>query len=213
MKVTGIVPAWIWLRPKVIYAGEGKPYDPKGAALVVSNHISVSDPVSIMLLYWKRRFRFLATKDLFASKFKTALFNYMHCIKVDKDKFSLNTLREVTDALKGGEIVAIFPEGQLNGDTDTMLPFKTGAALMAYQGNAPILPVYLVPPRKKTSRQIIVVGDPIDLHEILGDDAPYREVKKMSGYLHEKEVALKAYYDKYYINGKKRKDIPDEVDA
>ena len=53
----------------------------------------------------------------------------------------LSFFHEALRRLRAGRCVAIFPEGALN-PTETLLPFKQGAALLALQAGVPVIPVY-----------------------------------------------------------------------
>lgn len=58
-----------------------------------------------------------------------------------KAKKSLDVMRQVADAIRTKRItVWVFPEGTRNA-SETLLPFKKGAFLMAKEANAPIYPV------------------------------------------------------------------------
>ena len=70
VKVTGAVPALVWLRPKLIW--HGKKGFIKGGFMASANHCDFSDPVFVQCIFWNRRISFLATKDLFNSKIRDA---------------------------------------------------------------------------------------------------------------------------------------------
>lgn len=193
VKITGALPMLLFFRPKKIRVGETKPDKIKGAALISCNHMSFLDPIIVNCLFWRRRVRFLATKDLYSTKLKAWFFNQLHCIEVDKENFSMRSMHEVCDALQNGEVISIFPEGQVNRD-EGVLSFKWGAALMATKGNAPIVPVYLVKRKHWYNRQIALIDDPIDLKEICGEKPTLADLQKASVYLHEKEEALAEHY-------------------
>ncbi len=165
VKITGALPALIWMRPKVIYTGQGKP-DLKGT-LVCVNHGSFTDPVLLHCAFWYKRLHFLATTDLFQTKAKKFFFTQMHCIPVDKGNFNLNSVHTVRDELQEGRTLVIFPEGTVNREgEDELLAFKSGAPFMAYMANAPILPVYVKPTKKWYHRRVVVVGEPIDVRSV-----------------------------------------------
>ena len=85
VKVTGAIPALIWMRPKVIYLGEHeKQQKVKGGMLISSNHHSFVDPILIHCAFWKRRLHCLATKDLYTTKLKQFFFKHMKCICVQE---------------------------------------------------------------------------------------------------------------------------------
>ena len=194
VKVTGALPMLLWLRPKIYYP-YGKPAT-KGAILISANHRSLLDPVVVHLAFPFRRLNCLATKDLYRTKLLTFFFNRMHCIVVDKENFSLASFRAVVDRLKEKKAVVIFPEGQVNlGQEDSILTFKSGAVLMAHRAGAPVLPMYIVKRRKWYQRQRIIVGQPVNLREILSPMPSMEEISQASILLRDKEVQMRAYYE------------------
>ena len=103
VRITGAVPAFIWKRPKVYYVGDKKKCLVKGGVLIASNHVTFTDPILLYCVFWRRRLRFLATKDLYKSKFLEFLFSVVGCIQVDKENFNISTLHDVVDKLKNGK--------------------------------------------------------------------------------------------------------------
>ena len=73
VKVTGAIPAMLWLRPKILYVGKKQRI--KGGVLVAANHVTFTDPVALLCTLWYRRLHSIATKDLFSSKLKNFFFN------------------------------------------------------------------------------------------------------------------------------------------
>lgn len=197
VKITGAIPVMLWLRPKVVYCGEGKKKKIRGGALVVSNHVSMTDPISILYALWYRIPRFVATKELFENKRKDRFFTLMRCIKVDKDNFNMSTFHEVSDELAAKKVVVVFPEGQVNRETSGTMPFKSGAILMAHKNNVPIIPIYLIKRKKKTDRQIILMGDPIDVRARLGNLPTLEALNAVNDELRQTEAdLLQKYLDK-----------------
>ncbi len=193
VKVTGALPALLWMRPKRYYPF-GKP-NTRGALLVSSNHCSMVDPIVVQLAFPLRRLHSLATKDLFSSKAKSAFFHQMHCIVADKENFSLSSFHEVVSRLQDGKMVVIFPEGTVNREgADALLAFKSGAVLMAHKAGAPILPMYIVKREKWYHRQHIVLGTPIDVVDMLGKMPTMQDLTRVSDLLREKEIELREYF-------------------
>lgn len=193
-KVTGALPALIFLRPKVILHGEKATNKVKGGALIVSNHVTYYDPVIIFSAFRRRRVYIMATKDLYSTKLSSFYFRQMHCIPVDKDNFSMSSFRDVTERLNNGKLITIFPEGQVNHDKSPLLSFKTGATIMAHKAGANIIPMYIVKREKWYHRQVIMVGEPIDIRAVAGEKATMADLQKASEYVHQKELELAQYY-------------------
>ncbi len=194
VKITGIIPALIWMRPKVYYPF-GKP-NKKGAIMVSANHNTLFDPIVVQIPFPLRRVNCLATKDLFDTELKKQFFVQMHCIMVDKDNFSLASFHEVVNCLQEGKVVVIFPEGKLNHNgTESILAFKSGAVLMAHRAGAPIVPMYIVKPQKWYHRQHIVVGMPLNVSEMLGKMPSMQDLNNANDILRQKEVELREYFE------------------
>ena len=204
VKVTGAIPALLWLRPKVYHPFGGK--TPKGGVLVSANHGTMIDPIIMHLAFPWRRLDSLATKDLFNTKLKYTFFQLMHCIIVDKDNFTLSAFREVVSRLQEGKMVVIFPEGAVHVDDPGIRAFKSGAVLMAHKAGTPVLPVYIVKREKWYQRQRIVVGEPFDLRAELGERPSLEAMERATQTLHERELQLREYYENLPINKKQNKE-------
>ena len=192
VRITGAIPAFIWFRFKVHRPSGTKL--PNGAVLIVANHNSMMDPIIMNIAFLGRRMHSLATSDLFRTKFAAKFFDMMHCIKVDKKNFSVATFRSVSDRLEEGKAVLIFPEGQINRETE-MLAFKSGAVLMAFRAKSTILPVYIATREKWLHRQHVVVGDPIDVAGQLGATPSMNDFQSISDQIRQQELWLMDYYE------------------
>lgn len=193
VRVTGAIPALLWKRPRIHYIGNKAKSQPKGGVLIASNHITFTDPILLYLVFWYRRVRFLATKDLYKNGLVTFLFNLAGCIQVDKDNFNMRSLHHVIDRLKAGKAITIFPEGQVNSSQQT-LSFKSGAVLMAHLAGVPILPVYLARRKKWYHRCVVIVGEPIDVGSLCSRFPTMEEMQRAADHIHQQETALEQYY-------------------
>ena len=194
VKITGAIPAMIWIRPRVIHIGQKCPKD---GVLISSNHPTFFDPIILLTSFPWRRLHSLATKELYKnSKILTFMFDQMHCIQVDKENFSMVTFHAVVDRLKNGNAVVIFPEGQVNKtEGKEIQAFKSGAILMAHRAGAPILPVYIAPRGKWYRSQPVVIGEPFDVRSAVGPIPTMEQMDKVSAQLREKELELKHFYE------------------
>lgn len=194
VRVTGAIPALLWTRPKVYYIGDRKKSRvKKGGVLIASNHISFTDPVLLYSVFWYRRVRSMATKDLYKNNLVSMMFSAVGCVMVDKENFNMGSLHTAIDKLKAGQALLIFPEGQVNRRQE-MLSFKTGAVLMAQLSGAPIQPVYIAKPKKWYQRHVAVVGEPIDVRGRCSRFPSMEELNQVSEYVHDCELALEQYY-------------------
>jgi len=145
-----------------------------------------------MLAIWNRRHHFVATKELFHGKFRTFLFTKAFLsILIDRENFSMNTLREIVDHLQAGEVVTMFPEGHVNVEKEGTKEFKSGMIIMALKSGMPIVPVYLKRREHWYSRVEVAVGEPIDVKSFAKGEKPtVNDVKEAAKYLENQEKEL-----------------------
>ena len=210
VKITGALPTLLWLRPKVVYMSK-KSKNVKGSVLIAANHNSFIDPVLLLCTFWRRRLSCLATKELYKKPILDFFFTHMHCIPVDRDNFSMNSFHAVTENLNCGKAVVIFPEGQVNNDEKSVMTFKSGAILMAYKSGAPILPIYLKKAHRWYERRKIIIGELIDIKELVGARPSVSELNRASEYLREREIELKSYCEEHFPDDKRKKMSKKEI--
>ncbi|HEV3038217.1 MAG TPA: acyl-[ACP]--phospholipid O-acyltransferase [Candidatus Angelobacter sp.] len=116
----------------------------KGGALFVSNHMSFVD-VLLLMASTDRPIRFLMLKDIYDRSFIKPFARIMGAIPVSSElrpRDMIVSLRTASDAIRNGEIVCIFAEGQITR-TGQMLPFRRGLERIMKGVDAPIVPVNL----------------------------------------------------------------------
>ena len=190
--VTGC-PAFLWYRPKRIYISKEAKKKVNGGMILISNHISLRDPVYLLVGYPFRRHNFVATKELFCNKFRKWFFGkFFRIIEIDRDNFSIASFKEITQRLKEGRMVTLFPEGHVNTNDDGSLnQFKSGMVMMAIKGNAPIVPVFIKKKPKLGSRLVIAIGEPINVKDYtIGVMPTIEEIENISQALREQELEL-----------------------
>lgn len=211
VRITGALPMLIWMRPKVYHPYGKKKL--KGSLLITANHRGYLDPISVHVAFPFKRLNCLATKDLYNTKLKAKFFNQMHCIMVDKENFTVSAFHDVVERLCDGCTVLIFPEGRINNsEEDTLLAFKSGAALMAHKANAPILPVYIVKREKWYHRQRVVVGEPFYIEGAGKRMLSLDQLNAVSENLRQKELALREYFESLPIHEKLSKNSKSETE-
>ncbi|MGD1096798.1 MAG: 1-acyl-sn-glycerol-3-phosphate acyltransferase [Bryobacteraceae bacterium] len=115
-----------------------------GAGLIVSNHVSYADAILIGSAT-PRFIRFLMWQPLFDNKWLNPFCRLFRAIPVPtgSPQKSLRALRDARRELEKGELVGIFPEGELTRTGDVK-PFERGVELIArgFETN-PVIPVYI----------------------------------------------------------------------
>ena len=108
----------------------------------------------------------------------------------------------ISDVLKAGKLLLIFPEGTINASDDAeFMKFKGGVALFAILNKVPVVPIYIVKREKWYQRQRLVIGEPVYLDEALGRVPTPADIEKVSELLQAKEEELALNY-KEKINAK-----------
>ena len=113
-----------------------------GAAVLAITHFGYADFALTQQVVWRRTrrlTRFLVTDAAFAHRVAGPLLRAMGQIPVNR-RAGAGAYRMAARALLRGELVGIFPESAVSV-TETLLPFKPGAAALAAETGAPLVPV------------------------------------------------------------------------
>ncbi len=116
----------------------------RGAALLAPNHVSLMDGLFLMASL-DRPVRFLVDKAYHDHWLLRPFMRALGFIAVEAGSGAASVHRSLTaagDALGRGEVVGIFPEGEISR-TGAMLPFRRGIIRIAEGREAPIVPVHL----------------------------------------------------------------------
>jgi len=116
----------------------------KGGALLVCNHISYFDPLLVSASV-QRTVRFLILRSLFDHKLLGPILRTMKAIPIsskDAPKRLLTSLNEAREAIKRGDLVCVFAEGE-PARVGHMIRFSRGLEIIMKGLNAPIIPAYL----------------------------------------------------------------------
>lgn len=110
----------------------------QGGALLVANHVSYVDAI-VLSIASPRPIRFLAYSSFFKGPLLGPLLRAFGAIPVDEKK-AKDAIRAAAEAIKSGELVCIFPEGQLTR-TGALMGLRHGYELIARLAICPIIPV------------------------------------------------------------------------
>jgi len=154
----------------------------EGGAIIVFNHRSYFDPTVMGLLMAKagRPVRGLGKKEVFDTPIVGAALQAIGGIRVERASGSDEPLDRAADALKGGEVVMMAPQGTIpRGPAffDPELKGRWGAARLAERAKVPVIPVGIwgtekVWPRSARFPKVfglsrpnvsVAVGDPVAL--------------------------------------------------
>src|SRR5437773_5436431 len=115
-----------------------------GGALLVCNHLSHVDAL-LLVASTRRHIRFIMFKGIYERPWIKPLARILGVIPISSDlrpREMIQSLRDASDAIKQGEIVCIFAEGQITR-IGQMLPFRRGFERIMKDVEAPIIPVAL----------------------------------------------------------------------
>lgn len=116
----------------------------KGGALLVPNHVSMVDAV-LLIASIDRPIRFVMFKGSYDHPLVKPFAKIMQVIPISsqfRPREMIQSLRTATQALKDGEVVCIFPEGQMTR-IGQLLPFRRGMERIVKGVDVPIIPVNL----------------------------------------------------------------------
>jgi 1-acyl-sn-glycerol-3-phosphate acyltransferase len=113
----------------------------RGPAIIASNHVGFLDFVFLGFGARDsgRRVRFMAMKEAFDHAVGGPLLRAMKHIPVDRSGDAARALRHAVESLRHGEVVGIHPEARMSRSFVPQ-PAKTGAARMALETGAPLIP-------------------------------------------------------------------------
>ena len=113
---------------------------PPGGFLLLPNHITWVDAVLLQVAS-PRPIRYIIDAPIYRHRILNPIFRALKCIPIDS-RHSRGAIRDAAEQIAQGEIVCLFPEGQLTR-SGTLLRLRRGYELIAHQASAPVVPVWL----------------------------------------------------------------------
>ncbi|WP_394210571.1 MFS transporter [Enterovibrio calviensis] len=189
----------IWVLSHSVYRVQHKNLQhipEQGGALLVSNHVSYVDAL-LLAGACPRPIRFVMDEDYYHLPVLHYFFRTTRVIPIKLTSGSIRcALNQVKQQLEAGELVCIFPEGQLTSDGD-MQPFKRGIDLILKQTPVPVIPIALKGlwgsyfsreggrallkfPRLCRSKVEVVAGSPVSPSEA-SSERLFNDVKALRG--------------------------------
>ena len=154
----------------------------EGGAILAANHLAAAETI-LLPASITRRMTFPAKAELFrgdrgpVSKVLAWFLKAVGQVPMDRSggAVSAQGLQPVIDALAGGALVGIFPEGTRSPD-GRLYKGKTGVARLVVASGAPVLPVGMVGTQAERGalgvpmlkRPGIIIGEPLDFSEYRG---------------------------------------------
>jgi acyl-[acyl-carrier-protein]-phospholipid O-acyltransferase/long-chain-fatty-acid--[acyl-carrier-protein] ligase len=152
MYVTWLIPdsllrLLLWIFTHTVYRirVEGRDNIPeRGGALFVSNHVSFVDAL-LVIAATDRPLRAIMFKDIYDHPIVKPFAKIMRAIPISsqlRPREMIKSLQAASDAIKNGEVVVIFAEGQITR-IGQLLPFRRGFERIMKGVDAPIVPICL----------------------------------------------------------------------
>lgn len=111
-----------------------------GGALLLPNHVTWVDAI-VLQLACPRRLRFLVYEPIYRRPLLKPFLRLLGCIPITPGR-AKGALAAAAAALRAGEVICIYPEGELTR-TGTLLRLKKGYLHLAREADVPVVPVWL----------------------------------------------------------------------
>ncbi|MDS1030676.1 lysophospholipid acyltransferase family protein [Bacillota bacterium LX-D] len=140
----------------------------QGPVLVLANHRSLWDPIAVAASL-DRPVHFMAKEELFKVPLLGMLLKVVGTFPVKRQKSDRAALKTALQVLHNQEVLGMFPEGTRSNSYE-LLPFHSGAALIALRTGAPILPVACIGTKNIWEKGAfhsfkVIIGEVIYLNE------------------------------------------------
>lgn len=113
---------------------------PAGGFLLLPNHLTWVDAI-VLQLACPRPIRFVVFDEIYKLPLLNPIFRAVQAIPISQ-RHAKDAIRTATELIERGEIVCIFPEGELSR-SGILLRLKRGYELIARSAKCPVVPVWL----------------------------------------------------------------------
>ena len=135
-----------------------------GACLYVCNHYRMLDVMYPAATTWEG-IHYLAKDELSKNFIINLIAKPLKVLFVGRDGNDAKAIINALKCLKNGEKVCLFPEGTRNKTDAEMLPFKSGATVLAIKSKTPIVPMMIYKKQRFFRTAHILIGDPVEFSE------------------------------------------------
>ena len=166
------------------YKVNGKKNLPKkGAYIICSNHLSNHDPIMLGVSL-SRQVYYMAKAELFKNPFGAMVIKWLGAFPVERGAGDGKAINEAEEVIKKGRLLGIFIDGTRSKTGEFLRP-KSGASIIAYQMNVPVIPVCITPKNKKYrlfQKVTVSIGEPMTPKALgleKGTPEEYRNASRM----------------------------------
>ncbi len=142
-----------------------------GPAILVSNHPSDIDPI-LLGVSFPRTLHFMADVVQFRRAFVGRVIPRLAAFPIRRGGADGTALRKALGLLAAGEVVALFPEGDMYAD-GTLHEFERGVGFLALRSGAPVVPAAITGSYAVTDARWrrwpqvrLTVGEPVDVSDV-----------------------------------------------
>src|SRR6266436_2926494 len=197
---------------------------PEGGFLLLPNHITWVDAL-VLQFACPRPIRYIIDQEFYHKPTLKPFLRTVGCIPIDSRK-ARSAIRAATEQIAAGEIVCLFPEGQLTR-SGTLLRLRRGYELIAQHANAKVVPVWLDRlwgsifsfqggkfftkwPKEIPYRVTVAFGKPIEANA--ADIATVREeLLKLGEFCYSRRPSLDRHLAEECVRGLKRRPFATAV--
>ncbi len=141
--------------------------------ILACNHMSNMDAI-ILDIKFKKKFRYLAKKELFKKKFNGGFLKCLGGVPVDRSQADPKAIKEIFRLIGKNKKIAIFPQGTraktVNIEEGSA---KEGIAMFSIRTNTPVLPMMYNKKIKAFRCTRLLIGEPIFPDETRKKDKEY----------------------------------------
>ena len=186
-------PVAAYLRPKYVFRTEKARKKIRGAGILLYNHSSFLDVLYIQLSVWYRRHRIVSEREQLGHGKNRIFLKLLLSLPIDRDSVSPASVRAIVRPLREGHLIDIFPEGILNKNPESLLPFHGGTVLFAKLGSAPLIPIYIDRGKHFWNRLHFIIGEPVRLTDPDICCESREDFPRVTALLEERMANLQAY--------------------
>ncbi len=117
-----------------------------GGYLLACAHVSHLDPFCVGA-EWPRRISWMARVEFYRRSWSARAMRWLHAFPVHRQGVPVSAIREALRRLEDGEVVGLFPEGEIVTGAASVLrggTIKRGVCLLAARSGKPVLPCIIL---------------------------------------------------------------------
>lgn len=118
----------------------------RGGYILACNHRSPFD-IPLLMASARRTLDFVSITEVFAVPMVGWFYGHMNAFPLDRSRRDSPTVRIILDRLARGRVVAMFPEGRIRKENESVLNgggIRSGVGRLAAMAQAPIVPAVLI---------------------------------------------------------------------